>query len=186
MWGWAKAPGVLGYCGETTMQSAGLYFGNYVSSEHVFRANGGITPLWRNYDNRSLGVGGVARGETVLLSSTENYEFTATALGLTIKPFNDVTTSKPQSPTFLSFVQAAIDQGHFVAGGVYMPTGDDPVYDHIVPIIGYEADSNGNITALYYNDLKFVRTNRIMNFLQTRAACQGAYNGRSVSHSLLH
>ena len=47
MWGWGAAggsaySGVLGYCGETSIQSAGLYYGNWLHTQSVFAA--GATP----------------------------------------------------------------------------------------------------------------------------------------------
>jgi hypothetical protein len=35
MWGWA--PGKRGYCGETSFQSHGIYYGNWISQEIVRR-----------------------------------------------------------------------------------------------------------------------------------------------------
>jgi hypothetical protein len=50
-----------------------------------------------------------------------------------------------------------------------------------LPTAGYEADANGNINALYYNNLLDIVTIRQTNFLQTRATCNAkkGYNGTS-------
>ncbi len=38
MWGWG--PNVKGYCGAESIQSAGIFFGNYFSQEQVRYADG--------------------------------------------------------------------------------------------------------------------------------------------------
>ena len=38
MWGWG--PGLSGFCGEMSIQSAGLYYGNYISEQRARDAGG--------------------------------------------------------------------------------------------------------------------------------------------------
>jgi hypothetical protein len=100
-WGWA--PGVSGYCGETSIQSAGLYFGNWISSERVRYAGGNAEVL-----------------------VNVNAHTAATALKFTIARWNSG-AKKPQNAAFVAWVKSQLAAGHPVVAGLYQSeTGGDP------------------------------------------------------------
>jgi hypothetical protein len=126
-WGWG--PKTKGYCGETSMQAAGLFFGNWFSQQKV-RA--------------------VARNQEVLIDA--NAEFAARALWLTHERWDINKVKQPQATKFLKWAHAHISASAPVLFGVYhrMP-GGDPDYDHIVLAHGV-SKSAGVVSALHYFD----------------------------------
>ena len=96
-WGWA--PGVSGYCGETSIQSAGLYFGNWISSERVRYAGGNAEVL-----------------------VNVNAHTAATALKFTIARWNSG-AKKPQNAAFVAWVKSQLAAGYPVVGAVYSAQG---------------------------------------------------------------
>jgi hypothetical protein len=155
------------------------------SLEQVFRANGGTTPLYADYRNQSAAPVGTALGVTVLVGIDQNFANTATGLGLNTDTFDDDTMPTPQSPAFLTFIQTSIDSGYPVVVGVHEAKLTDPQYDHIVPVIGYETNSAGNVSVIYYNAHNYLHTVRNVDPVRTRAVCnssdnvlgRGMYNG---------
>lgn len=113
MWGWGA--GMNGYCGETSFQSTGIYYGNWWSQEQVRYADGNKELL--------IGVNDEKAAKSLLLQYT-------------VWNYNQKT---PQSTTYLAWLKKNIDAGHPVIAGWYekQPKGDED-YDHIMPIIGYE------------------------------------------------
>ncbi len=84
----AYAGGVVGYRGETSLQSAALFYGNWVHSEHVFQAGGKLltatantTTLYTDYGN-TTGAAGQVPGRVVVVGQAGNFHTAATALGL--------------------------------------------------------------------------------------------------------
>jgi len=146
MWGWGA--GMNGYCGETSIQSAGIFFGNYWSQERVRYADGNEELL--------IGVNDVKA---------------AKALKLDYEAWDYERKKTPQASEFLSWIKNHINQGHPVVAGWYekQPRGDED-YDHIMPIIGYEdvsrlvRDADGKLVAvptstnIYHNDLYLQET----------------------------
>lgn len=129
MWGWGA--GLAGYCGATSFQTNGIFWGNWVSSERVRDADGGSELL--------IAV---------------NDQTAASALKFQFEEWN-YQQKTPQGPNFVSWLRGHIDDGHIAAIGVYelKPDGDED-YDHIVPVIGYQYDaSSGDTTGIYFNDL---------------------------------
>ena len=150
MWGWGI--GVNGYCGETSFQSHGIFWGNWVSSERVREASGGSELL-------------IAVDDTVA----------AKALKFPFEEW-DYEAKSPQSGEFIAWLRGHIDNGHMAAIGVYekQKTGDND-YDHIVPVVGYQYDPSSLATlAIYYNDL-YENTHRSLSVtsdVQSRKGCR--------------
>jgi hypothetical protein len=94
-----------GYCGETSIQSAGLFYGNWISSERVRYAGG----------NAEILVGSD--------SSEQNAQRAATSLRFTINHWNSDAAS-PQYTAFVAWVKGHIDAGHPVVGTVMALHGD--------------------------------------------------------------
>ena len=149
MWGWG--PGLSGYCGEASLQSAGLFFGNYISQEQVRYAG----------------------GNTEVLIDV-NLHKAADTLGFTYdrwKVVSKVGYHRAELDSFPIWTKNHLDSGHPVIVGVYESKplrSADPDYDHIVPIIGYDTLN----LALYYNDL-YCPTTRTLGLkdIKTRVAC---------------
>jgi hypothetical protein len=119
-----------GYCGETSMIVAGLYYGQYLSQ----------------YDVRAIASPGIAQNH----QDADGFFTAQLLLGK-----NDVATAErlhlqydqcisPSSSDFLGWVRAHVAMGHPVIIGVLnnvFMLGEqgpgDPEYDHIVPVIGF-------------------------------------------------
>jgi len=118
-----------GYCGETSLISAGLYYGQYVSQ----------------YDARALGTSAKPKNSQVhhqLLLGDSNFSKSATALRLNYRQYSSI-----NSRQFLKWVKKGVISGYPVIIGVFnnekyfydstRRTAGDPEYDHIVPVIGW-------------------------------------------------
>ena len=118
-----------GYCGEVSMISAGLYYGQYLSQYDV-RA---IASPHRHQDDENA---------QLLLGKSENAGKAASRLRL-----SHVALESEDSEAFLAWVKKHVAQGHPVIIGVLnnvtllgeKPPGDS-VYDHIVPVIGFGSE----------------------------------------------
>lgn len=151
-WGWEA--GLSGYCGETSIQSAGLFFGNYISQEQVRYAGG---------------------NKEVLLDV--NLHTAADNLGLAYDKWTPMQFNQTgmfgvgyaRASSFPVWTKNHLDAQHPVIVGLFekQPKGDAD-YDHIAPMIGYDM----NKFVLYYNDL-YLSTTRTMSLtdIKTRAAC---------------
>lgn len=149
MWGW-KYP-LAGYCGETSFQTAGIYFGQWLSSEKVKKADGGSELL--------LGV---------------NDKKAAKSLKFNYDAWN-FKAKTPQPTDYVAWIREHIDHGHPVIVGLYVKEPDgDPDYDHIVPVVGYQFDTATlATTGIWYNDL-YVATSRLLSVttgVQSRSKC---------------
>lgn len=117
-----------GYCGEVSLVSAGLYFGQYLSQYDVREITCGKDK--QNSCQMLLGVNDASAAKSLRLK----YE----------------TKSSDDSPAFLNWVKQHVLQGHPVIIGVmnneYQLYGDtsrhagQPDYDHIVPVMGMGSD----------------------------------------------
>lgn len=148
MWGWGA--GLSGYCGETSFQTNGIFWGEWVSSEKVR----------------------TTAGSELLIAV--NDEKAAKALKFQYEEW-DYESSNPQGANFVAWLRSHIDEGHIIAIGVYeqMKNGDED-YDHIVPVIGYQYSSaSGATTGIYFNDLYSTETRflAVPAGIQTRSAC---------------
>ena len=116
-----------GYCGEVSLISAGLYYGQYISQ----------------YDARAIAILESPQDEYQLLLGVNDY-YTAMQMRLnSIEWREDEDTSTDQ---FLAWVKQNVAEGFPVAIGIYTneylfysktnPNAGDPEYDHIVPVTG--------------------------------------------------
>ena len=126
---WGQGEGTRGYCGETSFQSHGILFGNWISSE-IAR---------RNADGIELLIG-------------DNDEKAATGLKFKFETF-PADAKEDAGSEFVEWARAQIDLGNVVVLGFYDTDGDKDAYDHIMPIMGYKQDSAGHTLGLFYNDL---------------------------------
>jgi len=112
MWGWTEGNG---YCGETSLQSAGIYNGNYISSELVRYADGNEELL--------IGINDV-KAAKALHFEHEAWDFES--------------AKNPQEAGFKKWMKNHLDNGFLVTAGFYlrMKSGGDKDYDHIMPLIG--------------------------------------------------
>jgi hypothetical protein len=151
MWGWGmKPPGIslAGYCGSTSLQSAALYYGNWISSE-----------IWRD-----------AAGGELLIAVNEDKA--ASQLHMRIQNMEiDFDYN-----VFLDWAVSQLDKQRPVVLGVYerQPDGDKD-YDHIVPVIGYTKEDK-KVTELHYNDLWSRQTRKmaIPEDIRTRREASGS------------
>ncbi|HTA39388.1 MAG TPA: C39 family peptidase [Candidatus Acidoferrales bacterium] len=121
----------FGYCGETSMISAGLYYGQYVSQYTARDIASDGTP--QNQQNSQLLLGG-------------NDMHAANLMHLSAVRWN--TGAQRNTAEFLRWVRAKIERGYPVAIGVYTnmrrfneKLPGQHTYDHIVPVTGVTADS---------------------------------------------
>jgi hypothetical protein len=118
-----------GYCGEVSMISAGLYYGQYLSQ----------------YDVRGIASPGVPQNlsDSQLLVGVND---DVAAKGLRLKYERK---SSASSSSFYAWVKYHISLGHPVVTGVFLNQNQDDEsdldqgsdeYDHIVPVIGFGSD----------------------------------------------
>lgn len=123
-----------GYCGEVSLISAGLYFGQYISQ----------------YEARICAIGHKAQNKGELLLGS-NDRRAAREMRLQAEAWNG---NRQRSTTqFLNWVKHHVLRGHPVAIGVYNnefllygntdPGAGDPQYDHIVPVTRVASRSGG-------------------------------------------
>ena len=166
MWGQVGTtfnPNPQGYCGEASVQTAGLYYGNYVSQGIVWNAAGTNSQL--------------------LLGTSQNGGKAVNALYLTYSEWSS--SSGSQKTAYTAWVKSQIDAGYPVIAGFYLKTLSDPDYDHIMPIIGYKITS-GDISGFYYNTLMddvsaysstgYVELTIGSQFFATRSQCSSSSN----------
>jgi hypothetical protein len=125
--------GNWGYCGETSMISAGLYYGQYASQ----------------YDARAIASPGVPQfkqSSQLLLGNNDVYA----AAKMHLQSIEWHAPSKSSSAAFLAWVKGNVLLGRPVAIGVYTneyrfygktsPKAGEATYDHIVPVTGIRTD----------------------------------------------
>lgn len=114
-----------GYCGEVSLISAGLYYGQYVSQ----------------YDARSIACNGGLQSKNQLLLGI-NDAHAASQMRLSYVEWN--TEKEESTEDFLVWVRQQVVQGHPVCIGIFTneyrfyrntnPYAGDKDYDHIVPV----------------------------------------------------
>jgi Peptidase_C39 like family len=124
----------FGYCGETSMISAGLYYGQYVSQYTARAVASDDTPQYK-------------RKSQLLLGGNDRHA--ANEMHLAWIEWN--TASEQSTDQFLRWVRRNVERGYPVAIGVYTneyrfygdkaPRAGDPAYDHIVPVTSVSSDS---------------------------------------------
>ena len=119
-----------GYCGCASIQSAALYYGNWLSQGQIYIIGG-------NTSDALLDV---------------NAADAATALHLVVDKWDIKAHKTPQSKAFLAWAKQHLDSGVPVLLGAYEsePSGDKD-YDHIVLAMGYQSAA-GVLTSLSFND----------------------------------
>jgi len=112
-----------GYCGETSIQMIGLYYGNYISQDFC-----------RN----------VAGGEVLI--GDENGEAALNSFSFTYDEW-DYNQTTPQYQNYLVWLKQELYHYHPVIITVYVQGMSDPDYDHIIPAIGFSSAD----TSLFHN-----------------------------------
>jgi hypothetical protein len=117
----------FGYCGEVSLISAGLYYGQYASQYQVRAIASPGTPQYTSASQLLLGVNDAAAAAKMHLSAIE---------------WN--TKAERTTGEFLAWVARNVSLGRPVAIGVYNneyllygktnPQAGDALYDHIVPV----------------------------------------------------
>ena len=136
----------FGYCGEVSLISAGLYFGQYASQ----------------YEARSI----ASNGKPQYLSASQlllgvNDQYATNAMHLNAVEWDAPAGSS--SEDFLAWVKGYVLQGLPVAIGVYTneyrfygstnPHAGDPLYDHIVPVNGIVSSHAASDPTYYADDV---------------------------------
>ena len=134
-----------GYCGEVSLISAGLYYGQYISQ----------------YDARAIASKNARQNlESSQLLLGVNDVATAKAMHLSATAFN--TAQQPNSTAFLTWVKSNVTAGSPVVIGVFQNqsrfyglrnlNAGDAKYDHIVTVTGITSKYALTGTTKYYAD----------------------------------
>lgn len=117
-----------GYCGEVSLISAGLYYGQYISQ----------------YDARAIATHNAPQNKRQLLLGV-NDQYAAKKMHLNAVVWD--TGDEQDTNAFLVWVKQYVIQGHPVIIGIYTneylfynntnPNAGDEEYDHIVPVTGF-------------------------------------------------
>lgn len=164
MWGWSPPEWASGYCGSMSLQTVGLYYGNWITQDAARATNGGTAV------ENSLLLGGDRSSEGHALRVLK-FRYTS---------WDDERARRPQSGAFVEWARSALDAGDPVIFGVYERGLDDADYDHIVPMVGYDED------ALFFNDLhsNFSMRYEVRDFVRSREACGGSAGGEVYRYCL--
>ncbi len=125
-----------GYCGEVSLISAGLYYGQYVSQ----------------YDVRAL-----LGDQSVQLLIGVNDQTAAQLMHLNSIEWD--TDDEDNTHDFMAWIKQNVVQGFPVAIGIYINesffdhTRGDPDYDHIVPVTGIDSNHALNDPNYYADDV---------------------------------
>jgi len=154
MWGWGV--GLSGYCGSASVQSIGIFYGNWLSQDAV-RGSTGSTQA---SNELSLGAGGCCATVDVLRR-----------LGMNATQWPFATAARPQAPAFLRWLAAAAAADEPAIFGVFMKTETASDFDHIVPFRGFDASGS-----LVFNDLQSNLSTRVRpaSFTSSRELCAAA------------
>lgn len=137
----------FGYCGEVSVISAGLYYGQYLSQYDARAIASNNRPQYQSKSQLLVGV---------------NDTSAATKMHLTYAEWT--TSSETSTNQFLAWVKSEAIAGYPVAIGIYTNeylfygdtnlTAGDPDYDHIVPVTGISSNSPlTNANTYYANDV---------------------------------
>jgi hypothetical protein len=128
-----------GYCGEVSLISAGLYYGQYLSQ----------------YNARAIAAQGKSQTDNQLLLGINDQDAAAQM------KLNVIEWSGSGTDAFLAWVKGNVIKGYPVAIGIYTneylfyrntdPTAGDKEYDHIVPVTGISS-SHSLSDPTYYPD----------------------------------
>lgn len=133
-----------GYCGEVSLISAGLYYGQYLSQ----------------YDARAIATKNSPQNSSQLLLGV-NDAYAAAKMHLNAVEWN--TDNEQNTNQFLSWVKQNVVKGYPVAIGIFTneyrfynktnPKAGDDVYDHIVPVFAIESNHPLNNQGYYADDI---------------------------------
>jgi hypothetical protein len=170
MWGWGH--NVSGYCGSMSIQTVGLYYGNYLSQDKVRGMTGG-------HDGRHE----IMLGSSACCSAARVMDL----LKLNVSQWPFWSAARPQSAAFVSWMRKSVAAREPVVFGVFMQTENNPVFDHIVPLVGFEmeeeekaASTSANTSSggrlVVFNDLHSSAPLRraLPSFVASRSACRAA------------
>lgn len=139
-----------GYCGEVSLISAGLYFGQYISQ----------------YDARALALDNAPQNSGQLLIG-RNDTHAAQQMHLNCIEWN--TDQEQTTDQFLAWVKQNVVQNYPVAIGIYTneylfygntnPDAGDSDYDHIVPVTGIASNHSLTDPAYYADDVIYFNDN---------------------------
>lgn len=134
-----------GYCGEVSLISAGLYYGQYISQYDARALASNNTPQNRSSSQLLLGVNDVSA---------------AKAMHLTTTTFN--TAKQTNTASFLTWVKSNVTAGYPVVMGIFMNqsrfhgtknlNAGDAEYDHIVVATGITSTHSLVGPAVYYSN----------------------------------
>jgi len=167
MWGWDEVTplggplraNLSGFCGSCSIQSAALYYGNWVTQNDVRMAVGNAEVL--------LGYNAL---EAVTRLRMRGTEWNNNGSGSNVS-----NASVPIHARFFAWANVHITMGNPVILGVYMREfGGDDDYDHIVPMVGYHSTPN---PALFLNDLHSNSTMKYKldeRYISSREGCRPA------------
>ena len=134
-----------GYCGEVSLISAGLYYGQYISQYDARALASNNTPQNRSSSQLLLGVNDVSA---------------AKAMHLTTTTFN--TAKQTNTASFLTWVKSNVTAGYPVVMGIFMNqsrfhgtknlNAGDSEYDHIVVATGITSTHSLVGPAVYYSN----------------------------------
>ena len=138
-----------GYCGETSMIAAGLYYGQYMSQYDV-RAL--VTSVGSQMDQLLLGI---------------NDETAAAKMHLDVEEWD--IDNQDSTDQFLAWVKQNVDKGYPVVIGLYInqylmygdpnPDDGDSDYDHIVPVTGFSSRHSLNNPRYFGDDIVYYTDN---------------------------
>ncbi|CAF1446889.1 unnamed protein product [Adineta steineri] len=128
-----------GYCGETALQSIGLYYGAWISQKLIRDIN---------------------KGEYLLQPVTSNDHReplrTLTLLHFTYNEWDWINSPQPQFQNFCHWMKRSILRRHPVIFGIFLRFMSYKDYDHIVPAVGIQyqnEDQYDQHDKIIYHDL---------------------------------
>lgn len=151
--------GNFGYCGETSMISAGLYYGQYISQYTLRAIASQNTPQNKKGSQLLLGI---------------NDYYAATQLHLKAEEWD--TIGEQDTTQFLSWMKEQTLCGYPVIIGVYTneylfygktnPDAGDSDYDHIVPVYAISSNHSLNDFSYYPDDILYFSDNGLWGSAQ--------------------
>lgn len=165
-----------GYCGEVSIISAGLHYGQYVSQYEARNlANLSYDFKHNQFHEILLGYKGDTSVSNNVIEALEN-------MHLTYEEYNNTNPYEETSKSFLSWVKGHVVNGYPVAIGVYENSSvfaqqnPDPEYDHIVPVFGFSSKHNlqQNKDKYFPNDTIYIHDNGL--FTGTRYSKANCYS----------
>lgn len=146
-----------GYCGEVSLISAGLYYGQYLSQYDArVLAN-------RNFYSKDLQLVQILIGYFGRKDVSNNIVSAAEHMHFNYQQFNNSHPEHQTSREFLLWIKRHLITLHPIIIGVYENSSifgqkhPDPAYDHIVPVFGFHSEHLLNeIPIRYYPEDKIL------------------------------